>query len=582
VGNKPIQSKLFSKTYHLRFLVIFLASILVITGVWRPEKSHLEAASNPMKEDSVVKISFNNETELIFLVSKLDIWEVHRDEEFVVARISPSKMQELLLAGYSIQIDSELTNLFRQSHSLLPGQTSGFPGYPCYRTLDETYSSMYDLALAYPHFVKLIDIGDSWEKTQPGGEEGYDLTVMKLTNDEIIGTKPVLFLMGAIHARELVTAETVLRFAEYLLSNYGIDPDITWLLNYFEIHLYPQANPDGRKQTEIEEWRKNTDNDDGCNDPYNWGVDLNRNSSFEWGVVGYSPFPCDWTYLGPDAASEPEVQAFENYLRSIFEDQRGPGVSDPAPLDASGLFISLHSYSELILWPWGYTYQDAPNHNQLQTLGRKLAYFNQYIPKQAYDLYPTSGTSDEFAYGELGIAAFTIEMGTAFYQGCTDFENTIFPDNLKVLMIAAKSAQKPFQAPSGPEVYAVEVTPPITDKGVNVVIEAQVDDTRFSQVSGAEPIQVIIEARYSIDTPPWMTDINDFLPLSAVDGSYDESIEAVHATLATSEISVGKHQLFIQAKDAAGNWGLVSSEFFELKGSTQDQVIFIPFLVNSN
>ena len=52
---------------------------------------------------------------------------------------------------------------------------------------------------------------------------------------------------SAIHAREYTTAELTTRFAEHLVNNYNVDADITWLLDHFELHLVPQANPDGRK-----------------------------------------------------------------------------------------------------------------------------------------------------------------------------------------------------------------------------------------------------------------------------------------------------------------------------------------------
>ena len=113
--------------------------------------------------------------------------------------------------------------------------------------------------------------------------------------------------------------------------------------------------------------------------------------------------------------------------------------------------ITLHSYSELVLWPWGWTGTDAPNHAQLQTLGRKLAYFNSYNPQQSNDLYPTNGTTDDWSYGELGIASYTFEMGTDFFQDCTTFQNTIYPKNCQALLYAFKATRQPYMDPKGPE-----------------------------------------------------------------------------------------------------------------------------------
>ena len=133
----------------------------------------------------------------------------------------------------------------------------------------------------------------------------------------------------------------------------------------------------------------------------------------------------------------------QNYLLSIFPDQRDASLSSPAPATATGVYIDLHSYSQLVLWPWGFTTSVAPNSAALQTLGRKFAYFNSYTPEQAVSLYATDGTTDDFAYGNLGVAAYTFEMGTAFFQACSTFESTIYPTNLNALIYAAKVVRTP-------------------------------------------------------------------------------------------------------------------------------------------
>ena len=107
-----------------------------------------------------------------------------------------------------------------------------------------------------------------------------------------------------------------------------------------------------------------------------------------------------------------------------------------------------------MLWPWGFTNNVPPNDTALQTLGRKFAYFNGYTPEQSIDLYPTDGTTDDFAYGDLGLAAFTFEMGTDFFQDCSTFENTIVPANMPALPYAAKSARLPYRAVSSRRAWA--------------------------------------------------------------------------------------------------------------------------------
>ena len=112
------------------------------------------------------------------------------------------------------------------------------------------------------------------------------------------------------------------------------------------------------------------------------GADLNRNFDFMWDCCGgSSDSQCSFEYHGASPASEPEVLSVQNYIRSIFPDQRGPNLTDAAPDDATGIYLDIHSSGRLILHGWHFTTETpAPNAPQLQTLAHKLAYFNRYTP----------------------------------------------------------------------------------------------------------------------------------------------------------------------------------------------------------
>lgn len=542
------------------FTAILVLSMLFSGGAMASNSTQ----SEPPEENLVVaRVYFGDQANLGTLARYLDIWEVNHSEGYLVAMLSPVQLESLQQGGYQVIIDEEKTALLSIRNTPLPGQgPDTIPGYPCYRTVEETYNALSALAAANPNLAEWIDIGDSWDKVTPGGPAGYDIWALRLTNESIPGPKPTFFLMAEIHAREYVTAETAARYAEHLVANYGSNPDITWLLDYFQVYIVAMTNPDGRKFAEAGEWwRKNTDNDDGCTIYPNYGTDLNRNHSFHWGGAGTNP--CGETYQGPSAASEPETQAIQTLVLSLFPDQRGPGDTDPAPLDTTGLFITLHSYSELVLWPWGWTPTDAPNHVQLRTLGRKLAYYNNYFPQQSNDLYATTGTSDDWAYGELGIAAYTYEMGTSFFQSCSSFESTIYPTNLASLLYAFKAARLPYMNPSGPDVLNVAVSPTSVPAGTPVQLTAVANDTRFNNQNGTEPTQNIAEARYSIDDPSWISGTPTY-PMSATDGSFNETIEDVQATVNTSQLSAGQHIIFVESRDAAGNWGSPSAVFLNI------------------
>jgi len=547
-----------------RWFVVILVAMIGLFGA-----VVVASAQGPDDQAQVVRVYFTDKAQLNDLAAHLDIWEVNNEKGYFVARLNPQALHKLQAMGLRVETKPALTHKLYLSLQLSPPQTSGIPGYPCYRTVEETYADLAALASTHPDLATWTDVGDSWEKAMSGGTRGYDLNALVITNHSIPGPKPKFFLIAAIHAREYTTAELATRFAEKLIDDYGVDPDITWLIDAYEFHLIPQANPDGRKHAESGEmWRKNTDDDDGCtSDQVEWGyypgVDLNRNSSFKWNHGGSSAYPCEETYRGPGPASEPEVQAIESYARSIFPDQRGPNDEDPAPDDAEGVFITLHSYGQLVLYPWVWTDAvDAPNKAQLATLGRKFGFFNHY--RVCSDcLYNASGTTDDFTYGELGVASYTIELGSEFFQACNVFENDIIPRNMPALLYAFKAARRPYQNPSGPDALDVILSSETVDASAAITLTATLDDTRFySGWQGDEPTQNIQAARYAIDVPSWKGGVTH--AMSAADGAFDSPTEAVTATIDASGLGVGRHIVFVEGQDADGNWGPPTAVFLQV------------------
>ena len=85
-----------------------------------------------------------------------------------------------------------------------PAAGQGIPGYPCYRTVEETFSSAQEIVTNYPELAVWIDIGDSWEKTEPGGEPGYDIFTLRLTNSAITqeNPKPKLIIISGLNPRK--------------------------------------------------------------------------------------------------------------------------------------------------------------------------------------------------------------------------------------------------------------------------------------------------------------------------------------------------------------------------------------------
>jgi len=236
------------------------------------------------------------------------------------------------------------------------------------------------------------------------------------------GQKQAIFVDGGIHAREWIAPAVVLYFMEQLIYNPNNDPDVEHILNSFDVYLLPVVNPDGyeHSRTGINSrlWRKNRRYDrSGC-----YGVDLNRNFPFMWDPqVGGSSNPCSDVYSGQYGESEPETQALAVFLR-----HNGPHIA---------AYLTLHSYGQMWLYPWGYTTaypRDSSDLHAAATAGLNALqskYGTQYeIGSSTNVLYAAAGGSDDFAKGVAGIKyAYTLELRDTGRYGFLLPEHLILP-----------------------------------------------------------------------------------------------------------------------------------------------------------
>jgi len=330
---------------------------------------------------------------------------------YTVQIAASTHAQRLAIARLGIAIDAvgpdavtvtvsqhELRRLQQQGFHLLNIQPLQFPiddeGYHDYA---EMVAEITQAAADHPDIVQLSVIGQSIE--------GRDIYAVKISDNVASDeAEPEVLLFALTHAREHLTTEQALDLIAYFTDNYGLRGDVTNLVNEREIWILPNVNPDGDEYDRIgngwyRSWRKNRrNNGDGT-----WGVDLNRNYGYRWGLdnIGSSPNPGSQTYRGLAPFSEPETQAIRDFA-----------LAHPDLVTS----ISFHSYGELILWPYGYTYEDVPadmepdDHAVFVEMGQAMAALNGYQPKQASDLYLTNGDSDDWLYGERGVFAFTFEL----------------------------------------------------------------------------------------------------------------------------------------------------------------------------
>ena len=209
-----------------------------------------------------------------------------------------------------------------------------------------------------------------------------------------------------------------------------------------------------------------------------------------------------------------------------------------------------------------------PNGAALATLGRRFAWFNGYTPMQSVGLYPTDGTSDAVSYGELGVPAYTFELGTSFFESCATFTSSIKPGNLPALMYAAKVVRAPYLTPSGPQITELAwLDSGVVAPGGAAKLQATASDLRFNQSEGSEATQAIAGAEAYVDTPPWLPGAVA-LPLSASDGRFDAPTEALAGSIRAEGLGVGRHLVYLRARDASGAWGPFSALFLDVAGVT--------------
>ena len=271
------------------------------------------------------------------------------------------------------------------------GSIPGPPDAGLYHTYEEIQDELQQLQTNFPNIAKLVELGNSIENR--------NIMAIKISDNAALEeNEPAILFIGGHHAREWISVDVPFLLGKYLLEQYASNTQVRNLVDNGEIWIIPLLNPDGHQYSVIKDrlWRKNRrDNGDGS-----FGVDLNRNYSYQWGGPGSSGDSYSETYRGPYAFSEPETAV----LQSFTSEQNFLAM------------ISYHNYSQLVLFPWGYTNSPAPDISLLDQLAKTMAekIFNvhgkTYIAEQSSNLYIVSGDATDWLYGETRAPSFTIEL----------------------------------------------------------------------------------------------------------------------------------------------------------------------------
>jgi len=272
-----------------------------------------------------------------------------------------------------------------------------------YYTLDQVMAELDSMAIKYPELISQRQPISTDTLTHEGRMQYWAKISDNPNTDE---DEPEVLYTSVHHAREVISVQQQVFFMWYLLENYETDESIKYIVDNTELYFVPIINPDGYQYNVTYDpggggmWRKNRrDNLDGT-----YGVDLNRNYGFQWGLddEGSSPYTGDATYRGPEAFSEPEIKNMRDFCNS----------------HEFLIALNYHSYSSLLLEPWGYTSDLPEDHTVMHTYAEIMTQENNYTfgPGNT-SIYPTNGGSDDWMYGEQStkdaIFSYTPEVGNS-------------------------------------------------------------------------------------------------------------------------------------------------------------------------
>ncbi|ELK24444.1 Carboxypeptidase A4 [Myotis davidii] len=341
---------------------------------------------------------------------KLNLWKsscsLGHPVDVLVPAVSLQPVEFFLKSqglDYSVTIEDLQALLDKEDEEMQYNQeqerSSNNFNYGAYHSLEAIYQEMDSIAGDFPDLASRVKIGHSFEDRP--------MYVLKFSTGKG-SQRPAIWLNAGIHSREWISQATAMWTARKIVSDYGKDPAITSILEKMDIFLLPVANPDGYVHTHTENrlWRKTRSLRPGspC-----IGVDPNRNWNASFAGKGASANPCSEVYHGPHANSEVEVKSVVDFI------QQHGGFK---------CFIDLHSYSQLLMYPYAYTANEAADADELDEVARRAATAlaslsgTQYrVGPSATTVYQASGSSVDWAYDNGIKYAFTFELRDTGHYG---------------------------------------------------------------------------------------------------------------------------------------------------------------------
>jgi hypothetical protein len=322
------------------------------------------------------------------LAMGVDPWIETMGPGVVPVLVAPDRRAALEASGWAVHVVTDDVQPWLDDEgerlAARPRVQHGGDPFADYLDLDEVNALLDELAAGAPDLATVIDLGASIE--------GRPIRGLRIGTGN--GQWPAMVIVGGQHAREWISVSTALWIASRFVQG-AAEPDLAELFASLDVVIVPVVNPDGYVYSwEAQRfWRKNRR--DGV------GVDTNRNFGYGWGGEGAGFEPEAENYAGPAAFSEPESTAVRDWVVGH---------------DEVVAFVDLHSFGQLLLWPWGHIDEDTPDAIALETMGGDMAeamfgvHQRSYTPIQGVDLYPAAGNAIDWAYGDANLRAFTIEL----------------------------------------------------------------------------------------------------------------------------------------------------------------------------
>jgi hypothetical protein len=335
-----------------------------------------------------------------------------RQGDRVVFEASEYDLRQLAAAGIPVETLVDDLESFYRNRALSErelweaaprGGGFGFGSMGGYYTWAEVVTKLNEMRANYPQLITA-------KQSLNLSHQGRDVWMVKISDnaDQAEG-EPAMLYTALTHAREPQGMATVLYYMFYLLENYGVDPEATYLVDNRELYFVPVLNPDGYVYNQTTDpqgggfWRKNRRNNGGGS----FGVDLNRNYSFNWGYDnnGSSPNSSSDTYRGPGPFSEPETQAIR-----VFHQGRTIWNA-----------FHYHTYGNYEIHPFGHlpgAFPPQPDFSWFLLYGDAITDMNGYLLGNAWQTvnYTVNGDAVDYSYGEQveknKVFAFTPEVGS--------------------------------------------------------------------------------------------------------------------------------------------------------------------------